>query len=143
MNSLIRLTDIQLVLLATAAQRDNGSLLPLPDTLGEEPARIRRPSWPSFAAVWRSKLTFCRALTPGAPSTTALSAPALRAAIAVDADELARTVPDETTSAAETKAEPAPVDAGAPARTKAAHVLDLLRRDTGATLNELVAATGW
>ena len=42
MNSLVRLTDIQLVLLATAAQRDNGSLLPPPDTLGEGPARIRK-----------------------------------------------------------------------------------------------------
>ena len=42
MNSLVRLTDIQLVLLATAAQRDNGNLLPPPETLGEGPARIRK-----------------------------------------------------------------------------------------------------
>lgn len=42
MKSAVRLTDIQLILLATAAQRDDGSLLPPPDTLGEGSARIRK-----------------------------------------------------------------------------------------------------
>jgi len=33
MTKSIHLSDLQLVLLSTAAQRDNGSLLPPPDTL--------------------------------------------------------------------------------------------------------------
>ena len=38
--------------------------------------------------------------------------------------------------------QPAPAPADKP-RSKAALVLDLLRRDSGATLEQLVAATGW
>lgn len=68
MNSLVRLTDIQLVLLATAAQRENGSLLPPPETVGEGPSRIRKVveqlirrglaaevDLPSGADAWRTE----------------------------------------------------------------------------------------
>jgi hypothetical protein len=36
------LNDLQLILLATAIQRDNGSILPLPDSVGEQPERARK-----------------------------------------------------------------------------------------------------
>ena len=154
MNNLIRLTDIQLVLLATAAQRDNGSLLPPPDTLGEGPARIRKAVLPLI----RRGLAVEADLLPGTDAWRTVDdraigvviTPAGRAAIAADADadadagERVPAVPDETAPAAETtKTAPAPAVPLAPTRTKTAQVLDLLRRDTGATLDELVAATGW
>ena len=148
MNNLIRLTDIQLVLLATAAQRDNGSLLPPPDTLGEGPAGIRK----AVLSFIRRGLAVEADLLPGADAWRTVDdraigvviTPAGRAAIAVDADERVPAVPDETAPAAQTtKAEPAAAAPLTPTRTKTAQVLDLLRRDTGATLDELVAATGW
>jgi hypothetical protein len=42
MTTLIRLNDLQLVLLANAAQRDNGSLLPLPDNGTHDTSHIGR-----------------------------------------------------------------------------------------------------
>ena len=37
-----KLNDLQLILLSNANQRDDGSLLPLPDSLGDQPERIRK-----------------------------------------------------------------------------------------------------
>jgi hypothetical protein len=37
-----KLSDMQLILLATACQRADGSLLPPPESLGEQGARIRK-----------------------------------------------------------------------------------------------------
>jgi len=36
-----KLNDLQLILLATAIQRDDGSILPLPDSVGNQPERAR------------------------------------------------------------------------------------------------------
>ncbi|ANI79580.1 MULTISPECIES: hypothetical protein [Sphingobium] len=62
------MSDIQLVLLATAAPRDNGSLLPPPAAVGEAPARIRKAvqalirrglaaevELPAYADAWRTE----------------------------------------------------------------------------------------
>jgi hypothetical protein len=145
MTGLTRLTDIQLVLLATAVSRDNGSLLPPPETLGEGPARIRKAvqslirrglaiesDLVADADAWR---------TEGDRAVGVMIADAGRAAIAVDPDEPASDVlAGGATSAPQTlSAETVP----SPARTKTVMVLDLLRREAGATLNELIEATGW
>ncbi|OHT18588.1 hypothetical protein [Edaphosphingomonas haloaromaticamans] len=37
-----KLNDLQLILLATAAQREDGSILPPPDSLGDQAERIRK-----------------------------------------------------------------------------------------------------
>ena len=37
-----KLSDMQLILLATACQRDDGSILPPPDSLGDQMVRIRK-----------------------------------------------------------------------------------------------------
>lgn len=42
MTKAIRLNDVQLILLTTAARRENGSLLPPPETLGDVPIRISK-----------------------------------------------------------------------------------------------------
>lgn len=42
MPSKTNLNDLQLILLATAIQRDDGSILPLPDSLGKQSERARK-----------------------------------------------------------------------------------------------------
>lgn len=168
MNSLVRLTDIQLVLLATAAQRDNGSLLPPPETLGKGPARIRKAveslirrglaeevAIKKSADAWR---------TEGRRSIGVVITDAGRAAIAVEAEEpeagvagevdaptgdLATTADDMTPPREQHAADvpppnPASAAIAAPAaHTKTALVLEMLRRTSGATLDELTSATSW
>ncbi|MDX3910802.1 MAG: DUF3489 domain-containing protein [Sphingobium sp.] len=159
MTGITRLTDIQLMLLATAARRDNGSLLPPPEPLGEGPARIRK----AVEALIRRGLAAEAELAPGADAWRSVGNRAVgvvitdagRAAIAVDPAEddnegQAATSPPAVSHApaAEVLTSSAAVDAPAPAqpapaRTKTAEVLELLRRESGATLDELTTATGW
>nr|WP_087574665.1 DUF3489 domain-containing protein [Sphingomonas sp. CDS-1] len=160
MNSLVRLTDIQLVLLATAAQRDNGSLLPPPDTLGEGPARIRKAveslirrglaeevAIRSSADAWRKE---------GRKSIGVVITDAGRAAIAVEPEEQEAADQPASQTAHATDAAPSVItsdpqpspatdaEPSAPATgTKTALVIDLLRRTSGATLDELADATSW
>ena len=151
MTKSIRLSDIQLVLLATAAQRDNGSLLPPPDTVGDAPARIRKAvealirrglaaevELPAGADAWRSEddhsigvvITDAGRLAIGIEPTAqiaelAASAPAAEGAV----PPLSERFDDEPSAPA--------------AGTKTALVIDLLRRKRGATLDELTGATSW
>lgn len=142
----IRLNDIQLILLATAAQRVDGSLLPPPDTLGDGAASIRKAvrslirrglaveiDLAAGADAWR---------TDGDRTIGVVITDAGRAAIAVDVNNGATEaggveVPSAPIAAIEVAVAPSL------ARTKTAAVLDLIRRDAGATLDEPVAATGW
>ena len=155
MKSTVRLTDIQLILLATAAQRDDGSLLPPPETLGEGPARIRKAvealirrglaqevPIKKSADAWRSE---------GRRSIGVVITDAGRAAIGVEAEE-----PESGTTRFESETGPhispslreqpagadqAPGSSGA--HTKTALVVEMLRRESGATLDELTGATSW
>ena len=129
----MKLTDTQLILLTTASQRANGSLMPLPDTLAGAAARATKTitvlvkrllaeeqlvDEPMFS--WREengKWIGVRITTAG------------REAIGADK------APNASTQA---------VEAPSPAKqTKANVVLGMLRRDDGATLDELTTATGW
>ena len=156
MKSTVRLTDIQLILLATAAQRDEGSLLPPPETLGEGPARIRKAvealirrglaeevPIKKSADAWRSE---------GRRSIGVVITHAGRAAIGVEGDapeEGGALTPVPVTSPTispplpeqPAAADEAPVSPGA--TTKTALVLGMLRRESGATLDELTSATSW
>lgn len=173
MNSLIRLTDIQLVLLATAAQRDNGSLLPPPDTVGDGPARIRKVveqlirrglaaevDLPSGADAWRTEgkrsigvvITDAGrsaiAIEPEEPETSALelaeaeTTPTAEASAPASAAELPDGLQPTPQTQAETSGAHAPTATPA-AHTKSALVLEMLRRESGATLDELTGATNW
>lgn len=146
MTALIRLTDIQLVLLSTAAARDNGSLLPPPDTLGDGAARIRKV----VEQLIRRGLAAETELTPGTDvwrtegdcSFGIVITDKGRAAIHVERQD---SVPVSGQEIANPSVEGTPVPAGdpLPPRSKSAAVLNMLRQDEGATLAELVAATGW
>ena len=167
-NSLVRLTDIQLVLLATAAQRDNGSLLPPPETLGDGPARIRKAVESLIRRGLAQEVTIKKSpdawRTEGLRTIGVVITDAGRAAIGVEGDEpeverageadgpatdLAAAAPETIAPAPERPtAAPAPNPAPAAiappaAQTKTALVLDMLRRESGATLDELTGATSW
>ena len=125
--------NTQAILLAHAARRRSGSLYPLPDTLSN-PAGASRSIAALVSRCWAEERETIEAsaairhngdLRYGMFITTAGLA-----AIGVAAGE-----------GAETVAEPA---AATPTRTtKAATVLALLGRDQGATLADLIEATGW
>ncbi|PZR80256.1 MAG: hypothetical protein DI537_39860 [Stutzerimonas stutzeri] len=142
MTPLVRLTDIQLVLLATAAQRANGSLLPPPTTLGDGNANIRKAvqsllrrgmaaevDLSSDTDAWRKESD---------RSIGVVIADAGRAAIAVEPEEHRASTADGSAP------EPSDIPPEQPKpRTKSALVLDMLHRDAGATLDELAGATKW
>lgn len=143
------LTDTQALLLSTAAQRSDGSLLPPPSTLGTLTDRIRkavetlvRRTLAQEAEVtgpdraWRSD---------GETHWGAVITDAGRKAIGIELSEAPEEKKDLGADAArnaESKAEPA-LSITAVRQTKAAIVLELLRREQGATLAELIEATDW
>jgi len=125
-----KLSDIQILLLSTASTREDGSVLPPSDLLGELSTRVRKAIenllWRKFIEevatsspdqVWRSE---------GDQQIGLAITTAGKAAIAPDAD-----IRTETVSGAATPT------------TKIATVLSLLQRRGGATLDEIVEATGW
>ena len=134
-----KLTDLQLVLLSTAASRDSGSLLPLPESVATaEPARLAK----AIQALLKTGYAAESAATD--PSSIWRENGDHR--IAVMITDLGRTAIGSEAAGEIATAEPQPEpEAATPLRrpTKAAEVLALLGREEGATLAELVTATGW
>jgi len=123
-----KLTDMQLILLSNAAQRDNGSLLPAPKSLGRKPGAVTK----SIAALVK------RGLAEETEATDTVLTAAGRAAIGIDPSEPTGDKPEVNDLAA-----PSPSNAKPLRQTKAAAVLAMLEREEGATLDELIAATNW
>ncbi|MCW2362984.1 MULTISPECIES: DUF3489 domain-containing protein [Sphingobium] len=133
-----KLNDLQLVLLSAAAQRDDGSLLPPPDHLADQAGRIRKVIPPlirrglieeaattDLPKVWREE---------GDDRFALVITQAGRAAIGVDSEQDAQ---------AETVPIAAVVTPPNRTRSKTEQVLDILGREQGASLDELVGMTGW
>jgi hypothetical protein len=136
-----KLSDMQLVLLTAAWQRDDGSLLPPPESLGDQATAIRKTieglikkgcatekEGMTAAQAWRTDgdLTFGVVITE-AGLATINPAP--------NFDEGA----DKPDSVADYVAPLTP----ARAPSKQSLVLDLLKREGGATLDDIVKATDW
>jgi hypothetical protein len=134
---MIRLNDLQLVLLTSAAQRADGSLLPPPDSVGNQAARIRKvvPALIKHGLVSEGPASAVSAwLQEGDDHVGVFITVTGREAIGA-------TLP---TPDVENFTAPPPVaDSTDKKPTKAALVLGLLQREEGATLPEIVAATGW
>ena len=136
-----KLNDMQLVLLTAACQREDGSLLPAPESLGNQTARIRKAieslikkgllaekEGLDAAQVWR---------TDGDVSIGVIVTDVGRAIINPP------TAPDEgNEGGSEQSTSEAPPASTRPA-TKRALVIDLLKREGGTTLAGIVEATGW
>lgn len=151
-----KLTNSQLVILSTAAQREDGAILPLPKSvkLNKGAATLvlksllrqglvaERPAAPEDE-VWRE--------ADGKRLSLAIAEAGL-AAIGVGPKGTSKGKPSKPAPAVKKKAPPAP--STSPQKTKAggqetrtgtkqSMLLELLRRKAGATIEELVAATGW
>jgi hypothetical protein len=143
----LNLSDLQLILLSTANHRDDGSVLPPPQSICDQPDRIRK----ALPALLR------RQLIVEAPVTD-------RSKMWREEDQqpIGLMISDEgrTIIAAGVPQEQAPSDTQAPADPPAAAtarpapsspraggktetVLGLLRSEEGATLAAMVEATGW
>jgi len=132
-----RLTDLQLILLSTASQRHDGSLLPTPDSVGERSPTVDK----AIKSLMRRGLT-AEYDVSDAPRTWRQAGDrhigiaitdSGRTALGIDSDES----PDGE------KPSPKAEEAAPRKESKASHVLAMLQRQEGATLDELVAATGW
>ncbi|SFP85851.1 DUF3489 domain-containing protein [Sphingomonas rubra] len=143
---MIKLTDTQAILLSTASQREDGSVLPLPDTIkagggtSKALAALRKRGLVEERqtsdqdAVHRidGDLRYALYLTPAGARAIGVEP---SGSVATDIDGAAAQAPSSVDE---------PSDATAPERTsKATLVLGLLMRTDGATLSELIEATGW
>lgn len=156
-----KLSDIQTILLSTASQRADGSLLPAPDSIGRAGSRLQK----SLSALlkrgfagetnvtvpdsgWREEgdrrigLVLTAAgreaigLEPDAPESgddKVESVEPIQAPPTLGNDSETPSAPEHPVTGAET------VRAG----SKQALIVGLLRRESGATLAELTEATGW
>jgi hypothetical protein len=134
---MIKLNDTQLILLSSAGARDDGSVYPLPAALADAGARASK----AVAALLKLSLVEERETsdagavhrTDGDLSFGVFLTAAGRAAINIE----------DGSAGAGGGAPPSPAPASAAVPTKAATVLALLQRHDGATLAELITATGW
>jgi hypothetical protein len=139
----IKLNDLQLILLSHAARSEGGNVLPLPDTVTDQTrahkelkALLHRGLFAEAetskpAASWRSEedLHFGLIITENGKEAIGLGE--------------AEAAADEALGIASPPSEaPAPLR-DERAGSKIANVLALLRRPQGATLPELIEATGW
>ncbi len=149
------LTDTQSTLLSAASQRDTGSLLPLPEALRPGGGTAK-----ALAALIRNGLAEKRPTdnpaaarrndNDGDEPVGIFITLAGAAAIGIEPEQLGPQVVGAVDRSGEVgtgrvKPAPASAPASAPAGrpSKSAAVLALLSRDDGATLAELIAATGW
>ena len=154
-----KLTDMQLILLATACQRDDGSIIPSPPTLDNKMARVRKSITGLIkrglatetdagheAQLWREEddrhigvfiTDTGRAtievgdLSDDAPTIESHALPAGTVPPPHVSIESELCTPDITAAPATRPG------------TKQAVVVDLLRSDAGASLSELTGVTGW
>ena len=141
-----KLTDAQRLMLSAAAQRDDRILAPPPNLKGGAAQRVaakliaaslvKEVKTKGGTPAWR------RDAETGQAFALKLTAAGLKAgaidggAVASAADETE--APSEGVAASNLCAASAPRD-----RSKISRVIGLLQRDDGATLDEVVAATGW
>lgn len=137
------LSDTQRILLSSASQRDSGSLLPLLASLkpgGGTSKAIAALIKRGFAAERETPDQTVILRREGDIGFGVFITPAGGAAIDVD-------FADETSAADSGVSEPKPVATPAPraprASSKIAAVIAVLARADGATLSDLIAATGW
>ena len=133
-----KLNDTQSVLLATAAQHECGSLYPLPETLTPG-ARVTNALATLLTAnliaerETSSTASFHR--TDGALQFGLFVTPAGLQAIGIE--------PADKQPGTDAQAPSPPPPPAAGRETKASQVVALLSRPDGATLAELIEATGW
>jgi hypothetical protein len=141
---MIKLTDIQTILLSSAAQRADASLLPAPALLDATPDRIAK----TIAALVARGYAEETSVLPRDPAWRvdddrhygAIITDAGRAVIGVATNDDGDS---GVTPPTREQREEATAAAVSDRPSKAMLVLSLLQREQGATLAEMVEATGW
>ena len=131
-----KLNDLQSILLATAASRDSGSIYPVADSVASTAAsRLAK------AVATLVKVGLAETRDTVDPSTTGRAEADLSYGVFITpagAAALGMAEPEDMS------APPPPCAAAAtPRSSKTSAVVTLLARDGGATVPELIAATGW
>jgi hypothetical protein len=135
-----KLDDLHLILLSTATQRDDGNVLPVAATIADQPDRIAK----ALTALLKHKLvdevvglaTGLGWRTDGDERFALVINDAGRAVIGFN------DTGEETSTPGVELVEPVSTDAPRTG-SKSAAVIALLQREQGATLIEMVEATGW
>ncbi len=131
-----KLTDTQTILLSAASQRDSGSLYPWPSSITTPVPAIAK----SVASLLRQDFVEERRVNEVAVSWR--TEDDQRFGIFITEAGLAA-IGLSPAGAESTQIESQPTEPEPRRETKSTLVLDLLRREQGATLDELVGATGW
>ena len=128
-----KLYDLQSILLSTAAQRDSGSLFPVSKSVANAGARLTK------AVAGLTKACLAEERETNDPGAACRTDGDLRFGVYITAAGCAAIGIGEPGQAEA----PASVSGPVPRSSKAGTVLALLQRDHGATLPELIEATGW
>jgi hypothetical protein len=137
-----KLTDIQTILLSSASQRADGSLLPPPDVLGAATDRIYKAIAGLIRRIYVNEVAVVATeyawRVDGGQHYGAVITDDGRAAINLEPEYLASPASSDKS---EVSLATSSVDEARP--TKAGLVLTLLKREQGATLAEIIDATSW
>ena len=128
-----KLNDTQLILLSTASQRQGGSFYPLPSTLADAGDRAGK----AIAALFKCGFAEEREVSESA--SVARTDGDVRYGMFITEGGSAALENGDTADAG------TPAAVGAPAHrpNKTAAIVGLLQRADGASVSELIAATGW
>jgi hypothetical protein len=144
-----KLTDIQAILLTLGAQRDDGSLLPPPDTLQNKTSPVRKAIGQLIKRTFAAEVQVTDAAKAwreeGDLRFGAIITEAGKQAIGISEQPSPNATGDGPKPSDDANGEgPAvePQTAPRPA-SKQGMVLQMLERKEGASLDELVEATGW
>lgn len=143
------LNDLQLILLASANQRDDGSILPTPESLRDQQERVSK----ALPQLLRHKLILEAPVTvrsqvwreqDGQLTGLVISEKGREAIAAGTPQEPGKEASDEPSASAAPVARHGDAAPSSPRPgSKIDAVLGLLQRDDGATLDEMVQSTGW
>jgi hypothetical protein len=159
--TIVKLSDTQLVILSAAAQRDDGSLLPFPETLTAKAAALSK----IINTLCKRKLVEEKQVINGAPEwRRAEESGSLglfitkSGLLALGVDEAEKTKSSQEgasmprqrkTAAAKSQGKTRKVSAAkpktrtAPGESKQDLVIKMLRRQSGVTIKDIIAKTGW
>ena len=158
-----KLTDTQLIVLTAAAGRDDGSILPLPDTIrGGAATKVvdaliarglaeriedERIAVDDLVRITRAGLVAINVDPDDGIQAANDAHGGEDGTVAAPEPEVATTDADRVTQAATVTDEPTGKPKRAPRRkregTKQAAMIDMLRRKQGATIAQIADATGW
>lgn len=140
-----KLNDLQLILLATAIQREDGSIFPVPDNVADQSQRISK----AIPTLLRRQLILEVPVTDRSKTWREDGEQPIGLVISDEGRTIiaAGAPKEQAPIASSAPASPSPAATARPitprASSKIGTVIRILRSDEGATLAAMVEATGW